>query len=128
MKVAGVGFRDDASLASVQDALARAGAADVTRLALAARRAGHPLIAELTAHGFQVTWVSDRMLSLTDTPTQSPIARRHYRTGSLAEAAALAAARVDHPDARLAGPRAISADRLATAALALALPVIGDPG
>lgn len=123
MRIAGIGFRSGASLASVLDALDRAGAADVVRLALAARQAGHPLTAALAAHGFDLNWVGDSLLSATETLTQSAIARQHYRTGSLCESAALAAARAHDPQARLAGPRAISADRLATAALA-----IGDPG
>ena len=118
-KIAGIGFRDGATLASIRDALALAGAADVTRLALPARKAGHPLCEALRARGHDLTWVPDDTLAATETPTQSAIARRHYNTGSVAEAAALAAARAHDPGARLAGPRALSADRMATAALAL---------
>ena len=123
MKIAGIGFRDGATLAAILDALAQAGASGVTRLALPARKQGQPLCEALTTHGFDLIWIDDTTLATTKTPTQSAIARRHYGTGSVAEAAALAAARAHGPGARLAGPRALSADRMATAALALT----GDP-
>ena len=122
-KIAGIGFRDGATLAAILDALARAGAADARHLALPARKAGHPLAEALRARGHALTWVPDDILAATETLTQSAIARRHYATGSIAEAAALAAARAHFPGARLAGPRALSVDRMATAALALT----GDP-
>ena len=44
---------------------------------------------------------------------------KYYRAGSVAEAAALAAA---GPGARLLAPRMISADRMASCALAMSLP------
>ncbi|MBW7920629.1 MAG: cobalamin biosynthesis protein [Rubellimicrobium sp.] len=119
MKIAGIGFRDEASLVAVLDALARAGAVGVRHLALPERKRGHPLCDQLRAHGFTLDFIADVALAATQTPTQSPVARRHYGTGSVAEAAALAAL----PGARLAAPRALSADRMATAALALT----GDP-
>lgn len=117
-KIAGIGFREGATLASILDALARTGAT-VNTLALPARKQGHPLCAALQAQGFTLHFIPDEALAATETPTQSTIARHHYATGSVAEAAALAAARVHDPNARLAGPRVISADRMATAALAL---------
>ncbi|MEM1429934.1 MAG: cobalamin biosynthesis protein, partial [Pseudomonadota bacterium] len=49
------------------------------------------------------------------TATQSGASRGSYGTGSVAEAAALAAA---GPGARLLAPRSVSDDRLATCALA----------
>ena len=54
MKLAGIGFRDRAGLASVLDALDRAGAAGVTRLALPARKAGHPLSLMLIRQGYEL--------------------------------------------------------------------------
>lgn len=120
MKIAGIGFRDEASLPSILDALERAGAAGVTRLALPARKAGHPLAEGLARQGYELVWVADQALAAVDTPTQSPVSRRTYGTGSVCEAAALAAL---GPHARLAAPRALSADRMATAALA----TTGDP-
>lgn len=115
MKIAGIGFRDGAGLSSILDALERAGAKGVTRLALPARKAGHPLAEALRQRGYEVIWVADAALAAIDTPTQSPVSRRTYGTGSVCEAAALAAL---GPGARLAAPRALSADRMATAALA----------
>lgn len=115
-RVAGLGFRDGAALGSLLDALERAGAGDVRRLALPARKARHPLAVELQRRGYELAFVADAALAATPTLTESPIARAAYGTGSVAEAAALAAL----PGGRLAGPRALSADRMATAALALA--------
>lgn len=119
MRLAGIGFRDGATLAAIRDALTRAGAAEVRDLALPARKQGHPLCAALRAQGFTLHLIADAALAATETPTQSAIARRHYATGSVAEAAALAAARALAPGACLAGPRVFSADRMASAALAL---------
>lgn len=118
--IAGIGFRDGAGLASVLDALDRAGAAGILRLALPARKAGHPLAEALARRGHDLTWVSDGALAAAETPTESPISRATYSTGSVAEACALSAARAfGGPGARLIGPRVLSADRMATAALAL---------
>ena len=123
MKIAGIGFRDGATLESVLDALTQTGAADANHLALPTRKQGQPVCDALAAQGFDLTWIDDEALATIETPTQSAIARRHYNTGSVAEAATLAAARAHDPGARLAGPRALSSDRMATAALALT----GDP-
>lgn len=113
--IAGIGFRGQAGLDSVLDALERAGAGTVRRLALPARKRGHPLAAALERQGRVLIWVDDAVLAATATPTESEVSRRAYATGSVAEACALAAA---GPGARLAAPRALSADRMATAALA----------
>lgn len=115
MRIAGIGFRDEAGIASLLDALERAGAAGTGRLALPTRKAAHPLAAELQRRGYTLTWVADAELAATPTPTESTVSRRTYGTGSVAEACALAALGAG---ARLAGLRALSADRLATAALA----------
>lgn len=119
MKIAGLGFRDGATLVSVRDALDLAGAGDITRVALPARKASDPLCGVLQAQGLDLIWVSDEALAAMITPTQSVIAHQYYATGSVAEAAALAVARGHDPRAWLAGPRAISRDRMATAAVAL---------
>ncbi len=50
-----------------------------------------------------------------ETPTQSKLVAEKFGTGSVAEAAALAAA---GPGARLIATRAVSQDRTATAAIA----------
>lgn len=117
--IAGIGLREAASPASILDALARAGGADLRRLAVPAVKARHPAIAALKGLGYAVISVPAEALAPQPTPTDSPHARAAMGTGSVAEACALAAL---GPGARLLGPRAISADRLATAAIAT-----GDP-
>lgn len=117
MKIAGIGFRAGATPASVLNALERAGAGNVTRLALPVGKALDPLAAELAGRGFDLIWIEHAALAATPTPTQSPISLQVYGTGSVAEAAALAAASA-HGPARLLAERVISADGYATAALA----------
>jgi len=117
MKVAGLGFRQDVTLASLREALAAAGGseglvavatvsdkADTEALKLLARECGVPIKA-----------VPAEMLADVDTPTQSQRITEKFGTGSVAEAAALVAA---GPHARLIATRAISRDRTATAAIA----------
>lgn len=118
--IAGIGFRNEAGLASILDALDRAGASGVARLALPARKAGHRLAQALAGSGFALVFIADETLATIRTPTRSPVSLRVYGTGSVCEACALAAG---GPGARLAAPCAVSADRLATAALAFP----GDP-
>jgi cobalt-precorrin 5A hydrolase len=117
MKVAGLGFRRDVTLASLREALLAAGGpdglaavatisdkADAEALKLLARECGIPIRA-----------VPADVLARIDTPTQSKLITERFGTGSVAEAAALAAA---GPRARLIATRAISRDRTATAAIA----------
>lgn len=115
MIVAGFGFRTGATLAALQDALTKAGGPEgVTHLATVATKAGElqvlgqalclPVVA-LDMEALRGVW----------TPTRSDRVAALFGTGSLAEAAALAAA---GPGARLRGPRAVSEDRMATAAIA----------
>ncbi len=115
MRVAGIGFRKGTPLASLREALDRAGGAEgVTLLATAATKADAlaPFAASL---GLPVIGVAPADLAAQPVITQSPRIRALHGTGSLAEAAALAAA---GPGARLVGPRAQSSDGSATAALA----------
>jgi cobalt-precorrin 5A hydrolase len=115
MIVAGFGFRSGVTLAALQDALARAGGSDgVTHLATLAGKAVtlHPLARHL---GLPVVEVDEETLQGHATLTQSARVEGLFGTGSVAEAAALAAA---GPGARLRGPRAVSADGMATAAIA----------
>jgi cobalt-precorrin 5A hydrolase len=108
MIVAGLGFRKDASVNSLRDALACTGA-QPQALATAADKAEAPAFRALAAEmGLPLFAIS--LADLKSQPTQDL-----YGTGSLAEAAALAAA---GPNARLLGPRVISKDGKATAALA----------
>lgn len=119
---AGIGFREAATVESLLDALARAGAADLRRIALPAVKARHPAALSLAAMGYVLVPVDAAALAATPTLTESPAARAAHATGSVAEACALAAA---GPGARLAAARAVSGDHCATAARAF--PVAGDP-
>ena len=115
MRVAGMGFRGSAEAASLEDALARAGHADA--LATARAKADAPAIRELARlTGLPLLAVDVAGIA---TPTQSPRVVALFGTGSLAEAAALAALA---PGARLTQPRITSQDGMATCAIAE-----GDP-
>lgn len=118
MRVAGFGFRAGAGSDSLADALARAGgAAGLTALAAPADKAGARCLADLAARlGLPVRAAAPGDLAAAPTLTEAPRVRAARGTGSVAEAAALAAA---GPGARLLGPRAVSADRRATCAIAL---------
>lgn len=109
---AGFGFRAGATRDSLRDALARAaGGRAVAVLATAEDKA--PALA--AALGRPVTAVSVAEIRAQATLTRSAASLAARGTGSLAEAAALAAA---GPGARLLGPRAVSEDGCATCALA----------
>ncbi|KAF0174389.1 MAG: hypothetical protein FD162_1212 [Rhodobacteraceae bacterium] len=116
MIVAGLGFRKDAGVASLRDALARAGGLHAQALATAADKAEALVIQSLAAElALPLRAIPSETLRSQQTLTQSPRVSALYGTGSLAEAAALAAA---GPGARLLGPRVTSQDGKATAALA----------
>ncbi|MDB5664301.1 cobalamin biosynthesis protein [Cypionkella sp.] len=116
MIVAGLGFRKDAGIDSLRDALARAGGNVAQALATAEDKADAPVILALAAelalplHAIPLAALKNQL-----TLTESTRVHALYGTGSLAEAAALAAA---GPGARLLGPRVTSQDGKATAALA----------
>jgi cobalt-precorrin 5A hydrolase len=115
MKVAGFGFRTGTTLAALQDALARAGGPQgLTAIATATDKAMglEPLAAALN---LPLIAVPPAALAAQTTLTRSARVAARYGTGSLAEAAALAAA---GPGARLSAPRARSHDGTATAAIA----------
>jgi len=115
--VAGFGFRSGATVDSLADALARAGGpAGVGALATAADKAGNPAFRNLADRlALPVLPLSPEALRAQPTPTRSTWSLEARGTGSLAEAAALAAA---GPGARLIGLRVVSADGRATCALA----------
>jgi len=115
MIVAGFGFRSQTSLAALENALALAGGpAGVTHLAtLAAKAEGLSALAEKL--GVPVIAVAPEALGSVATHSQSDRVMALFGAGSVAEAAALAAA---GPGARLRGPRVVSADGTATAAIA----------
>lgn len=120
MIAAGFGFRGAATVESLRDALERAAAGrPVTILAAPADKADAEALRRLAETlGLPVVAVAAAELAAIDTPTRSPRVVAARGTGSMAEAAALAAAGRAGP-ARLLGPRAVSADRLATCAIAV---------
>ncbi|MFM7333494.1 MAG: cobalamin biosynthesis protein [Tabrizicola sp.] len=115
MIVAGFGFRSGATLSALQDALARAGGPQgVTHLAtLAAKVEGLEPLAK--ALDLPLVALPPERLHGIPTLTQSDRVEQMFGTGSVAETTALVAA---GPGARLRGPRAVSADGSATAAIA----------
>lgn len=115
MIVAGFGFRAGATLAALQDALARAGGPlGVTHLATLAAKA-EALGPLAQALDLPVVALDAKALQGVTTLTRSERVEAMFGTGSIAEAVAQAAA--GH-GARLRGPRAVSADGTATAAIA----------
>lgn len=117
MKVAGFGFRAAAPVSALAEALAlaeAAGGVTVTALATAEAKAGAEVMRALgAARGLPVLPVS---VEGVQTPRQSGRVLARFGTGSVAEAAALAAA---GPGARLVVGRLASADGMATAAIAV---------
>lgn len=114
-RIAGIGFREAAQVESLLDALARAGAADLRHIALPEVKARHQAAMQLSRLGYHLHPVSAAALTAPATLTDSAASRAAHGTGSVSEACALAAI---GPGARLIAPRAISADGMATAAIA----------
>lgn len=125
MIVAGFGFRRAATADALRAALTAAqnGAPPITHLATAADKVAalSPLAAAL---GLPVVSVGAEALASAPTLTISPAAQKARGTGSMAEAAALAAI---GPGARLLCPRQISPDRMAACAIAQTNPCQGTP-
>lgn len=120
MKVAGFGFRAAATEQAFQTALAAAGGAHgLTALATATDKAQAPAFARFAERMnlpvLAIPLPDLRAIPATIPATVSVHAPARYGRQSLAEAAALAAA---GPDARLTGPRAVSACGTATCAIA----------
>ncbi|QPI65528.1 cobalamin biosynthesis protein [Vreelandella venusta] len=117
LRIAGFGFRSEATLESLGQALDQLidqyGVIDK----LAAAHSMLPLVEELgRLRNIKVIAVADAELSTVATLTHSTHSLQARGTGSVAEAVALLAA---GPNASLVGPRIISVDRRATTALAL---------
>lgn len=120
MKVAGLGFRSAATAADLHAALALTGE-QVDALASVAGKAAAPAMQEFArAAGLPVIALQEQDIAGEQTLTCSPRIKARFGTGSLAEAAALAGARYGVPGAhaRLLAPRVVTADGLATAAIA----------
>ena len=120
MRVMGVGFRAAAELDSLQDAmaqaLANAGQPKIDALVTEAAKSREPLFKGFAQQlGLPGLGVTQADLAQMITPTQSDRIQDRFGTGSLAEAAALAAA---GPNARLIAVRVVSSDGKATAAIA----------
>ena len=115
MIVAGIGFRREAPVSALRAALQLC-ARPVQALATVEHKADAPQILHLAAElGLPLIPVAEADLAAQTTATQSPGQIARFATGSLSEAAALAAA---GPGARLIQPRLISPCGMATAALA----------
>jgi cobalt-precorrin 5A hydrolase len=120
MKVIGIGFRAAADATSLQDALAQVLAqhpeAQFDAIVSEAAKARAPVFRDFAQSlGVPGIGITSTDLAEMITPTQSDRIQDTFGTGSLAEAAALAAA---GPDARLIVKRVVSTDGMATAALA----------
>lgn len=118
MIVAGLGFRKDAGESALMAALTALGADAPAPMALAtaAEKADAAALRALAARlGLAVLSVPADRLSGMATPTRSERVQERFSTGSLAEAAALAAA---GRGARLLRHRVTSPCGMATAALA----------
>lgn len=118
MNAAGFGFRKSATLASLQDALSQAAGSQSVSLIATASDKSVSICFQQLADLLSVPTLAipqadlDQISTLTNSPTV-----KHLRgSGSIAEAAALVAA---GPGASLLGRRAISADRMATCAIAI---------
>jgi len=116
MKVAGLGFRQAATIDSLRAALNAAGSTGVGALATLADKALTPALLRLAEElSVPVIPVAAAALAGVETLTQSPRLQARLHTGSLAEAVALSAA---GPGSQLLGPRTIAPDGMATAAIA----------
>lgn len=116
MRVAGFGFRQSATLESLQAAWLAAQPAGVSALAAPEDKAQAAVFATFAdALSLPVIPVAPEDVQATATLTHSAKVREHRGTGSVAEACALVAAGTA---ARLLHPRVISQDRLATCAIA----------
>ncbi|MFH0300895.1 cobalamin biosynthesis protein [Bradyrhizobium sp. 31Argb] len=117
MKVAGLGFQRDATLDALREALVAAGGpAGIAAVATVSDKAEAGALKLLAREcGVPIKAIPAEVLTGIATPTQSKLIRDKFGTGSVAEAAALAAA---GRRARLISRRSISQDRTATAAIA----------
>ncbi|MGV6839940.1 MAG: cobalamin biosynthesis protein [Planktomarina sp.] len=115
MIIAGFGFRKGAQAHSFRGVLDALGA-QVTHVATLTAKADDRGFQDFAqTAGFDVIAVSHADVMKVETPTYSEASVKAYGVGSVAEAAALAAAGAG---AKLLGPRTISQDGMVTCALA----------
>lgn len=115
MIVAGFGFRTSATEDSLREALALTSVVKVDAIATPADKAqNNALQAFAKTHNLPVLEIDTSAMQTVETQTQSAKVREKRGTGSVAEACALAAL----ASATLTTPRVVSADRLATCAIA----------
>ncbi|KRQ98148.1 MULTISPECIES: cobalamin biosynthesis protein [Bradyrhizobium] len=117
MKIAGLGFKRDVTLAALREALAAAGGPDGIAAVATVSNKAETAALKLLARELNVPIrpVPVDVLAGIATSTQSEFIKVKFGTGSLAEAAALAVA---GRGARLISMRTVSQDRTATAAIA----------
>ena len=120
MRVVGIGFRAAANIDSLRDALAQvvlgAEGEAIDAVVTEAAKSRAPVFRELAQSlGIPGLGIAQGDLAQMITPTQSARIKDQFGTGSLCEAAALAAA---GPNARLVVERVVSTDGMATAAVA----------
>lgn len=115
MIVAGIGFRTGATAEAILDAIARAGGG-AEALATPADKSHSSVVREAAARlDLPIIAIDPDAMTKVETLTHSTRVAALRGTGSVAEACALAAA----PGGRLRAPRAVSACRMATAAIAV---------
>lgn len=116
MKVAGLGFKRDVTLASLREALVAAGAEGLAAVATISSKSQTPAL-QLLAREFDlpIKAIPEAVLARIETATRSEFVQARFGAGSVAEAAALVAAGAG---ARLVSTRRVSKDRTATAAIA----------
>jgi cobalt-precorrin 5A hydrolase len=117
MRVAGLGFRRDVTLASLREALVAAGGREgIAAVATVSDKVESDALKLLARElGVPIKSVPAEVLAGIATLTKSELVKARFGTGSVAEAAALAAA---GRHARLISTRTVSQDRTATAAIA----------
>ena len=120
MIVAGIGYRQAATLDDLREAVALTGATPHALASVAAKTRGAALIALAQELDLPLIAIDEERLPLVQTRTASDRIKARFGTGSLAEAAALLAAGANDKDiaARITVPRVQTKNGMATAAIA----------
>ena len=119
MIIAGFGFSSRATRASLAEAFAALRGRPDKLVTLKARAQSDLFQAFAKAQNITVLGLDESEISGVETPSQSPRIQARFNTGSVAEAAALVAARgTGATTARLIQTRYVTTDGLATVALA----------